>query len=134
MIPIKNGDGRFVADEHTLDALEAEGRGASRGTWTTRTARPATSPGIANAAGNVVGLMPHPEHAIDDLTGPYPGPATDGLPFFTSILKSWWPPDEHRQVLRERRSTAHPSTQADTVERRRREAARGPSSLTRNSA
>jgi phosphoribosylformylglycinamidine (FGAM) synthase-like amidotransferase family enzyme len=39
--------------------------------------------GIANAAGNVVGLMPHPEHAVDDLTGP----GTDGLGFFTSILK-----------------------------------------------
>jgi len=39
--------------------------------------------GIANAAGNVVGLMPHPEHAVDDLTGP----GTDGLGFFVSVLK-----------------------------------------------
>jgi phosphoribosylformylglycinamidine synthase len=38
--------------------------------------------GITNAAGNVVGLMPHPEHAIDVLTGP----STDGLAFFTSVL------------------------------------------------
>jgi phosphoribosylformylglycinamidine (FGAM) synthase-like amidotransferase family enzyme len=40
--------------------------------------------GICNAAGNVVGLMPHPEHATDPLTGP----GTDGMPFFTSVLTS----------------------------------------------
>ncbi len=40
--------------------------------------------GISNAAGNVVGLMPHPEHAVEALTGP----GTDGLPFFTSVLKA----------------------------------------------
>ena len=39
--------------------------------------------GISNAAGNVVGIMPHPEHAVEDLTGP----GTDGLGFFTSVLK-----------------------------------------------
>jgi len=86
VVPIKNGEGRFTADERTLDELEAEGRVVAR-----YLANPNGSArdiaGIANAAGNVVGLMPHPEHAIDELTGPYPGPATDGLPFFTSILK-----------------------------------------------
>jgi phosphoribosylformylglycinamidine synthase subunit PurQ / glutaminase len=40
--------------------------------------------GITNARGNVVGIMPHPEHAIDSLTGP----STDGLAFFTSVLNS----------------------------------------------
>jgi phosphoribosylformylglycinamidine synthase len=40
--------------------------------------------GVANAAGNVVGLMPHPEHAIDELTGP----GADGLGFFTSVLRT----------------------------------------------
>ncbi|MGY9080950.1 MAG: phosphoribosylformylglycinamidine synthase subunit PurQ, partial [Candidatus Nanopelagicales bacterium] len=40
--------------------------------------------GISNKAGNVVGLMPHPEHAVEVLTGP----TTDGVPFFTSVLKS----------------------------------------------
>jgi phosphoribosylformylglycinamidine synthase len=40
--------------------------------------------GICNAAGNVVGLMPHPEHATDPLTGP----GTDGMPFFSSVLTS----------------------------------------------
>ncbi len=86
VIPIKNGEGRYTADEHTLDQLEAEGRIIVRYLDNPNgSARDIA--GITNAAGNVVGLMPHPEHAIEDLTGPYPGPATDGLPFFTSILK-----------------------------------------------
>lgn len=87
VIPIKNMDGRFVADEHTLDALEAEGRVLARYTDNPNGAARDIA-GIVNAAGNVVGLMPHPEYAVDHLTGPYPGPGTDGLPFFTSILKS----------------------------------------------
>ncbi|MBS2965127.1 phosphoribosylformylglycinamidine synthase subunit PurQ [Actinocrinis puniceicyclus] len=86
LIPIKNGEGRYTADEHTLDELEAEGRVVVRYLDNPNgSARDIA--GIANAAGNVVGLMPHPEHAVEELTGPYPGPATDGLPFFTSILK-----------------------------------------------
>jgi phosphoribosylformylglycinamidine synthase I len=86
VIPIKNGEGRYTADEHTLDQLEAEGRVIARYLDNPNgSARDIA--GIANAAGNVVGLMPHPEHAVEELTGPYPGPATDGLPFFTSILK-----------------------------------------------
>ncbi|HEY3870560.1 MAG TPA: phosphoribosylformylglycinamidine synthase subunit PurQ [Actinocrinis sp.] len=86
VIPIKNVDGRYTAAERTLDELEAEGRVVARYLQNPNgSARDIA--GIANAQGNVVGLMPHPEHAIDELTGPYPGPATDGLPFFTSILK-----------------------------------------------
>jgi phosphoribosylformylglycinamidine synthase subunit PurQ / glutaminase len=86
VIPIKNGEGRYAAAEQTLDELEAEGRIVARYLQNPNgSARDIA--GIANAQGNVVGLMPHPEHAIDELTGPYPGPATDGLPFFTSILK-----------------------------------------------
>ena len=86
VIPIKNGEGRYTADERTLDALEAEGRIVARYLRNPNgSARDIA--GVANAEGNVVGLMPHPEHAIDPLTGPYPGPATDGLPFFTSVLK-----------------------------------------------
>jgi len=86
LIPIKNGEGKFAADEHTLDELEAEGRIVARYVENPNgSARDIA--GIANAAGNVVGLMPHPEHAIEELTGPYPGPATDGLAFFTSVLK-----------------------------------------------
>ena len=86
LIPIKNGEGKFTADEHTLDELEAEGRVIARYLDNPNgSARDIA--GIANPAGNVVGLMPHPEHAIEELTGPYPGPATDGLPFFTSVLQ-----------------------------------------------
>jgi phosphoribosylformylglycinamidine synthase len=87
VIPVKNGEGRYTADERTLDELEAEGRVVARYLGNPNgSARDIA--GVANAAGNVVGLMPHPEHAVEELTGPYPGPATDGLPFFTSILKA----------------------------------------------
>jgi len=86
VIPIKNGEGKFAADERTLDELEATGRVVARYLENPNGSARAIA-GIANAAGNVVGLMPHPEHAIDELTGPYPGPATDGLPFFTSVLQ-----------------------------------------------
>ena len=86
LIPIKNGEGKFTADQRTLDELEADGRVVARYLDNPNgSARDIA--GIANAAGNVVGLMPHPEHAVEELTGPYPGPATDGLPFFTSVLK-----------------------------------------------
>jgi len=86
LIPIKNGEGRFTADQRTLDELEATGRVVARYLDNPNgSARDIA--GVANAAGNVVGLMPHPEHAVEELTGPYPGPATDGLPFFTSVLK-----------------------------------------------
>ena len=86
VIPIKNGEGRYTADERTLDELEAGGRVVVR-YLNNPNGSARDIAGIANAAGNVVGLMPHPEHAVEELTGPYPGPATDGLPFFTSILK-----------------------------------------------
>jgi phosphoribosylformylglycinamidine synthase len=91
-IPLKNMDGRYVADEHTLDMLEAEGRVAfryvARGAAADGYGNPNGSlrdiAGITNEAGNIVGLMPHPEHAVDPLVGTG---RTDGLPFFTSILK-----------------------------------------------
>ncbi|MEO6206135.1 MAG: phosphoribosylformylglycinamidine synthase subunit PurQ [Mycobacteriales bacterium] len=83
-IPVKNGEGCFVADERTLDALEAEGRVVAyyRGGNPNGSLRDIA--GITNEAGNVVGLMPHPEHAVEDLTGP----GTDGLGFFSSVLTS----------------------------------------------
>jgi phosphoribosylformylglycinamidine synthase len=91
-IPLKNMDGRYVADERTLDMLEAEGRVTFRYVTGGDAADGYGNPngslrdiaGIANAAGNVVGLMPHPEHAVEPLVG---SGRTDGLPFFTSILK-----------------------------------------------
>ncbi|WKK20993.1 phosphoribosylformylglycinamidine synthase subunit PurQ [Streptomyces olivoreticuli] len=91
-VPLKNIDGRYVADERTLDELEAEGRVAfrylARGAAADGYGNPNGSlrdiAGITNAAGNVVGLMPHPEHAVEPLVGTG---RTDGLGFFTSILK-----------------------------------------------
>jgi len=84
VIPVKNGEGRFVADEHTLDQLEADGLVVARYVGTNHNGSVRDIAGIANHRGNVVGLMPHPEHAIDPLTGP----SADGLTFFTSIVKA----------------------------------------------
>lgn len=84
VIPLKNGEGGYIADEKTLDALEAEGRIIARYLDVNPNGSRRDIAGISNARGNVVGLMPHPEHAVDSLTGP----TTDGLPFFTSVLNS----------------------------------------------
>ena len=83
VIPLKNGEGGYVADVKTLDALEAEGRVVARYVGRNPNGSYRDIAGISNEAGNVVGLMPHPEHAIEDLTGP----SADGLAFFTSVLK-----------------------------------------------
>ena len=84
VIPVKNGEGCYVADEKTLDELESSNRIVARYVGGNPNGSSRDIAGIANAAGNVVGLMPHPEHAVEDLTGP----GTDGLTFFTSVLKS----------------------------------------------
>jgi len=84
LIPLKNGEGGYVADEKTLDELEAEGRVIARYLDLNPNGSRRDIAGIANARGNVVGIMPHPEHAVESLTGP----TTDGLGFFTSLLKS----------------------------------------------
>jgi phosphoribosylformylglycinamidine synthase len=81
-VVLKNGEGRFYADERTLDALEAEGRVVARYLEGNPNGSLRDIAGITNEAGNVVGLMPHPEHAVEDLTGP----GTDGLGFFTSVV------------------------------------------------
>ncbi|MFJ1711884.1 phosphoribosylformylglycinamidine synthase subunit PurQ [Streptomyces sp. NPDC088260] len=83
-VPLKNMDGRYTADEHTLDELEAEGRVAFRYVDVNPNGSLRDIAGITNAAGNVVGLMPHPEHAVEPLIGTG---RTDGLGFFTSIIK-----------------------------------------------
>jgi len=82
VIPIKNGEGGFVADRRTLDELEVEGRVVARYLDGNPNGSYRDIAGITNGPGNVVGLMPHPEHAVDELTGP----TTDGLAFFTSVL------------------------------------------------
>ncbi|RAY13635.1 phosphoribosylformylglycinamidine synthase subunit PurQ [Actinomadura craniellae] len=83
VIPVKNMDGRYVADEETLTELEAAGRVVARYLDLNPNGSLNDIAGITNEAGNVVGLMPHPEHAAESLTGP----STDGLGFFTSIVK-----------------------------------------------
>ncbi|MFI1466773.1 phosphoribosylformylglycinamidine synthase subunit PurQ [Streptomyces wuyuanensis] len=83
-VPLKNMDGRYVADERVLDELEAEGRVAFRYLDLNPNGSLRDIAGITNAAGNVVGLMPHPEHAVEPLIGTG---GTDGLGFFTSIIK-----------------------------------------------
>jgi phosphoribosylformylglycinamidine synthase len=82
-IVLKNGEGGFVADDATLDRLEGEGRVVARYLDHNPNGSLRDIAGIANERGNVVGLMPHPEHAVEGLTGA----GTDGLPFFTSVLK-----------------------------------------------
>lgn len=84
LIPLKNGEGGFVADEKTLDQLEAEGRVIARYLEINPNGSRRDIAGITNERGNVVGIMPHPEHAVEKLTGP----TTDGLGFFTSLLTS----------------------------------------------
>jgi phosphoribosylformylglycinamidine synthase len=82
-IVLKNQDGSYVADEATLDRLEGEGRVVARYLGNPNGSYRDIA-GITNERGNVVGLMPHPEHAVETLTGP----TTDGLGFFTSVLKA----------------------------------------------
>ena len=82
VVPVKNGEGSYVADDATLDRLEGEGRVVAYYTGTNPNGSSRAIAGIANERGNVVGIMPHPEHAVEDLTGP----GTDGLVFFTSVL------------------------------------------------
>lgn len=91
-IPLKNQDGQYVADEHTLDELEAEGRVVFRYVDVNPNGSRRDIAGISNERGNVVGLMPHPEHAAEPGYGPDSVAAgragTDGLGFFTSALNS----------------------------------------------
>lgn len=94
VIPMKNAEGRYVATESDLDQLEGDGRVILRYAGEpTNTSGPAGGnpngalrgiAGICSADGRVAGLMPHPEHAIDALTGP----TTDGLAMFTSLVES----------------------------------------------
>jgi phosphoribosylformylglycinamidine synthase len=84
VIPVKNGEGNYVAPTQVLDELEASGRVIARYLGSNPNGSARDIAGIRNERGNVVGIMPHPEHAVEDLTGP----GTDGLGFFTSVLKA----------------------------------------------
>jgi phosphoribosylformylglycinamidine synthase subunit PurQ / glutaminase len=81
-IVLKNGEGGFVADQRTLEELEGEGRVVARYLEVNPNGSMRDIAGISNDRGNVVGLMPHPEHSVEELCGS----GTDGLPFFTSAL------------------------------------------------
>src|SRR5690554_6223290 len=91
-IPLKNQDGQYVADERTLDELEGEGLVAFRYVGGNPNGSRRDIAGISNERGNVVGLMPHPEHAVEPGFGPDgakgPRTGTDGLRFCTSVLTS----------------------------------------------
>jgi phosphoribosylformylglycinamidine synthase I len=84
VVPVKNGEGRYVAADADLDRLEGEGRVVVRYVGGNPNGSSRDIAGVCSADGRVVGLMPHPEHAVEDLTGP----STDGLGFFTSVLKA----------------------------------------------
>jgi phosphoribosylformylglycinamidine synthase subunit PurQ / glutaminase len=84
VVPVKNGEGRYVASDADLDRLEAEGRVVVRYVGGNPNGSSRDIAGVTSANGRVVGLMPHPEHAVEDLTGP----STDGLGFFTSVLST----------------------------------------------
>jgi phosphoribosylformylglycinamidine synthase len=88
-IPIAHGDGRYTADDTTLDRLEGEGRvvlryvggPADADEWWSPNGSMRSIAGIVNEGGNVLGMMPHPERAVDPLLG-----STDGLGIFESVL------------------------------------------------
>jgi phosphoribosylformylglycinamidine synthase len=82
LIPLKSGEGCYVADQRTLDELTVEGRIVARYMRGNPNGSQRDIAAIRNEAGNVVGIMPHPEHAVEALTGP----SVDGLGFFTSVL------------------------------------------------
>lgn len=81
LVPLKSGEGRYVASESVLDELEGEGRVAFRYAENPNGSMRDIA-GISSANGRVVGLMPHPEHATEPLTGP----SDDGLGMFYSAL------------------------------------------------
>ncbi|WP_190820240.1 phosphoribosylformylglycinamidine synthase subunit PurQ [Saccharopolyspora pogona] len=82
LIPIKHGEGNYMADEAVLDELEGEGRVLFRYEGENPNGSQRDIAGITDARGRVAGMMPHPEHAIDALTGP----TDDGLGMFLSVL------------------------------------------------
>ena len=81
-IALKNGEGCFVADDATLDRLEGEGQVVFRYLQGNPNGSYRDIAGVTNERGNVVGLMPHPEHCVEEGFGP----STDGLAFFTSAI------------------------------------------------
>jgi phosphoribosylformylglycinamidine synthase len=91
-IPLKNGEGGYIATPDTLKMLEAENRVVFRYLDLNPNGSMNDIAGLTNERGNVVGLMPHPEHAVEPGFGPDTDIAmrsgTDGLKFFQSVLKA----------------------------------------------
>lgn len=91
-IPLKNGEGCFQADAETVARLEGEGHVAFRYVGINPNGSVDDIGGVVSESGNVVGLMPHPEHAVESGFGPGGADGlrsgTDGLTFFTSALES----------------------------------------------
>ncbi len=85
VVPVKNGEGNYVASGDVLDELEATGRVVARYLGGNPNGSARDVAGIRNHGGNVVGIMPHPEHAVEELIGTA---GTDGLGFFTSVLEA----------------------------------------------
>jgi phosphoribosylformylglycinamidine synthase subunit PurQ / glutaminase len=83
-IVLKSGEGAYMADSATLAALEAGGQVLGRYVGANPNGSVSDIAGVVNEAGNVAGLMPHPEHAIEALTGP----GEEGLGFFSSVLRA----------------------------------------------
>jgi phosphoribosylformylglycinamidine synthase I len=83
-VVLKSGEGAYVADDQTLTELESRGQILARYADANPNGSVAGIAGVVSEAGHVAGLMPHPEHAIDTLTGP----GAEGLGFFTSVLQA----------------------------------------------
>lgn len=92
IVPLKNGEGGFIASDEELKRLEGEGQVVFRYLGVNPNGSLNDIAGISNARGNVVGLMPHPEHATEEGFGPDTAAAmrngTDGLTFFTSAISA----------------------------------------------
>jgi phosphoribosylformylglycinamidine synthase len=92
VVPLKNGEGGFIADADTITRLEGEGQVVFRYVDVNPNGSINDIAGVSNARGNVVGLMPHPEHAVEEGFGPDTSLAmrngTDGLSVFTSAIRS----------------------------------------------
>ncbi len=84
VVPVKNGEGSYVASAQVLDELERSGRVVARYLGSNPNGSARDIAAIRNEAGNVVGIMPHPEHAVEALIGTA---GTDGLGFFASVLQ-----------------------------------------------
>ncbi len=117
MIPLKNADGGYIAAESELDRLEGEGLVAFRYLGVNPNGSLRDIAGLTNERGNVVGLMPHPEHAVEEGFGPNTRVAmrsgVDGVPFFTSAIAA---------VVAPPRSPRHPPSRRlrEPITRRRR--------------